>query len=176
MSVSLASKTFRNTHSLSLCSSSMASGHHSLCDGLALQNRTTVVRSPKSALSNANRATTVATFSAVKKAARFISVCHLESRTVLGPRLPMIVDPRSADIGVAEPFLHLGNVGLMIERVGCGGRAQRMRADLESQLRRISPHQLVNAVRRDCAFGPAGAVVADGSKQRTALIGAMTGD
>ena len=30
----------------------------------------------------------------------------------------MIVDPRGADVGVAEPILHLGDVGLVVERVG----------------------------------------------------------
>jgi hypothetical protein len=30
----------------------------------------------------------------------------------------MIVDARGGDIGVAKPFLHLGDVGLVIERIG----------------------------------------------------------
>ena len=38
----------------------------------------------------------------------------------------MIVDARGGDIGVTEPFLHLGDAGLVIERIGGGGRAQRM--------------------------------------------------
>jgi hypothetical protein len=36
---------------------------------------------------------------------------------------------------VAEPFLHLGNVSLMVERIGSGRRAQRVGADLEAELR-----------------------------------------
>lgn len=47
----------------------------------------------------------------------------------------MIVDPRSSDVGVAEPLLHLGDVGLMIERIGGGRRTQRMRADCKPKLR-----------------------------------------
>jgi hypothetical protein len=35
----------------------------------------------------------------------------------------MIVDARGGDVGVAEPFLHLGNVGLVVKSVGGGGRA-----------------------------------------------------
>jgi hypothetical protein len=35
----------------------------------------------------------------------------------------MIVDTRCGNIRVPEPFLHLGDVGLVIERVGGGGRA-----------------------------------------------------
>jgi hypothetical protein len=31
---------------------------------------------------------------------------------------------------VSEPLLHLGDVGLIVERIGGGGRVQRMRADL----------------------------------------------
>jgi hypothetical protein len=42
------------------------------------------------------------------------------------------------DVGVAEPFLNLGDVGLMIERVGGGRRAQRMGADRKAELRRIA--------------------------------------
>ena len=57
------------------------------------------------------------------------SVGDLERRAVLRPRAPVIVDARGGDVGVAEPLLHLGDVGLVIERVGGGGRAQRMRAD-----------------------------------------------
>jgi hypothetical protein len=41
----------------------------------------------------------------------------------------VIVDAGGSDAGVAEPFLNLGDVGLMIERVGGGRRAQRMGAD-----------------------------------------------
>ena len=51
------------------------------------------------------------------------SVGHFERRAILRPRAPVIVDARGGDVGVAEPFLHLGDVGLVVERVGGGGRA-----------------------------------------------------
>jgi hypothetical protein len=38
-----------------------------------------------------------------------------------------------AMFGVAEPFLNLGDVGVVIERVGGGRRPQRMRTDLEAK-------------------------------------------
>jgi hypothetical protein len=89
-----------------------------------------------------------------------VLIRHLESRAILRPRPAMIVDPHSCDVGMAEPFLHLGcRPG--VERIGGGGRAQRMRADLEAQRRKIGPHQFVNPVRGDRRIMAAGAVVAD---------------
>jgi hypothetical protein len=41
----------------------------------------------------------------------------------------VIVDPCGGDVGVAEPFLNLGDVGLVVERIGGGRRAQGMGAD-----------------------------------------------
>ena len=76
-------------------------------------------------------------------------IFHLERRAVLRPRAAVIVDARGGDVRVAEPFLHLGDVGLVVERVGGGRRAQRVRADLEPELRRIAPHQLVDAIGGD---------------------------
>src|SRR5665213_3766398 len=77
------------------------------------------------------------------------SISYLEGRAVLRPRSTMIVDARGGDVGVAEPFLHLGDVGLVVERVGGGRRAQGVRADLESEQRRIGPHQFIDAVSSD---------------------------
>ena len=49
------------------------------------------------------------------------SMPHLRRRAVLRPGLPPVVEPGGGDVSVAEPLLHLGNVGLVVERVG-GGR------------------------------------------------------
>jgi hypothetical protein len=87
----------------------------------------------------------------------------------------VIVDARSGDIGVPEPFLHLGDVGLVIERIGRGGRAQRVRADQKPKLSRIAPHQAIDAVRGDRVFQTAGAVVADRPEQRAGLVEPMPG-
>ena len=54
--------------------------------------------------------------------------------------------------GVTEPLLDLSDVGLVIKRVGGGGRAQRMRADQKPQLARIGPHQTI-AVRKEDRAG-----------------------
>ena len=64
-----------------------------------------------------------------------LSIVHLERRAVLGPRLAVIVDAGGGDVGVAEPLLDLGDVGLVVERIGGGRRPQRMGADLEAELR-----------------------------------------
>jgi hypothetical protein len=56
------------------------------------------------------------------------SVIDLERRAVLGPRLAVIVDARRGDVGVAEPFLDLGDVSLVVQRVGGGRSAQRINA------------------------------------------------
>ena len=50
------------------------------------------------------------------------SVGHFERRAILGTRAPVIVNSGCGDIGVAKPLLHLGDVGLVIERIGGGGR------------------------------------------------------
>jgi hypothetical protein len=69
------------------------------------------------------------------RVANLCSVIDLERRTVLRPRLAVIVDSGGGDVGVAEPLLDFGDVGLVVERVGGGRRAQRVGADLETKLR-----------------------------------------
>src|SRR5208282_3779235 len=103
------------------------------------------------------------------------SIRHFERRAVLRSCAAMVVDSRGSYVGMPKPLLHLGDVSLVIERIGGGRCAQRMRADLEPELSRVGPHQPVNAVRRDRPFEPAGAVVADRTEQRAAFIGPMTG-
>ena len=73
-------------------------------------------------------------------------VRHFERRTVLRPGLAVIVDPRRANVGVAEPLLHLSDVGLVIERIGGGRRPQRVGADFEAELRSISANELLDHV------------------------------
>jgi hypothetical protein len=92
---------------------------------------------------------------------------------VFRPGATVIVDARGGNIRVSEPLLHLGNVGFVVERVGRGGRAQRVRANLETELRGVDAHQLVDAVRCDRVIELAGAVVADRPKQRTAFVRAV---
>src|SRR5271167_4261272 len=103
------------------------------------------------------------------------SISNLESRAVLGPRPAVIVDARGGDVGVAKPFLHFGDVGLVIERIGGGRRAKRMSANLESKLRRVGPHKPVNAVRRDRRVEPPGGVVFHRPEQRAVFVRAVTG-
>jgi len=76
---------------------------------------------------------------------------------------------------MAEPLLHLGDVGMMVERVGGGGGTQGMRADFKPQLRRIGPHHSVDAIGGDRLFELAGAVVPDRPEQRAVVVGAVSG-
>ncbi|TLD44431.1 MAG: hypothetical protein FAZ92_03333 [Accumulibacter sp.] len=62
-------------------------------------------------------------------------VGDLEGRTILRPGLAVIVNSGCGDVGVTQPLLHLGDVRLMVERVGRGGRPQRVRPDGETQRR-----------------------------------------
>ena len=87
----------------------------------------------------------------------------------------MIVDAGSGDIGVPEPFLNFGDVGLVVERIGGGRRPQRVGADLEAELGRIPPHQLVDAIGSERLLELAGAVVADRPEQRAVLVLAVPG-
>jgi hypothetical protein len=51
-------------------------------------------------------------------------ISHLKRRTVLGSGLPLIIHPSGRNIRMPQPFLHLGNVGLMGQGVGGGGGPQ----------------------------------------------------
>jgi hypothetical protein len=104
-----------------------------------------------------------------------ISIGDLERRAILGPRAAVIVDARGRDVGVPKPLLHLGDVGLVIERVCGGGRPKRMRADPEAEPARVSAHELVNAVGRDRLVEPSGPVVAKRSEQRAGIVSAVAG-
>jgi hypothetical protein len=72
----------------------------------------------------------------------------------------VIVDPRCRDVGMSQPVLYFGNVGLMIKGVRCCRRAQGVGADLEAQQRRILPHQFVNPVRGDRFLSAGAAAIA----------------
>ena len=49
-----------------------------------------------------------------------LSISHAERRGVLGQRLAPIIEAGRGHVGMAEPFLHLGNIGFM-EKGICGG-------------------------------------------------------
>ena len=74
-----------------------------------------------------------------------------------------------------EPLLHLGDVGVVVERIGCGSRAQGMGPDLKSEPARVSANELVDAVRRDRLIEARGPIVAKRSEQRAGIVSAVTG-
>jgi len=76
---------------------------------------------------------------------------NLEGRAVLRPALAAVVEASGRDVRMAEPFLHLGNVSLVFERVRGGGCTQAMHAEsVDGNLRllRIGEYAFVDAVGR----------------------------
>jgi hypothetical protein len=82
----------------------------------------------------------------------------------------MIVNARGRNIRMPQPFLDLGDIGLMIKRVRRRSRPQRVRADLKAERRRIPSHHLVHRIRRDCLASGGTAIAMHRSKQRAGLI------
>jgi hypothetical protein len=50
----------------------------------------------------------------------------------------VIIDAGGGDIGVAEPLLDLRDVGLVVEGIGGGRRAQRVGANIEAEIGRVA--------------------------------------
>lgn len=74
-----------------------------------------------------------------------ISVFHPKRRTVFRTVLALVVEPGRGDVGVAQPLLDLGDIGIMRERVGRRRGPQRMHA--EALHRRVDAHRLAVARR-----------------------------
>lgn len=75
-------------------------------------------------------------------------VAHLECRRILRANLSAVVDPRGGDVGMAQPFLNLGDVRLVLERVGGRRGAERVVAeagDVDARLRSPVFAHLVDA-------------------------------
>jgi hypothetical protein len=43
-------------------------------------------------------------------------IFHLKRRTLLGSALPAIIEPRRGNVGMPQPLLHFGNVGVVGQR------------------------------------------------------------
>ena len=72
-----------------------------------------------------------------------------------------------------QPFLHLGNIRIVIERIGRGGRTKRMGADFQPEPQRIPPHELVDPVRRDGVVESASSIVAHRTEEGTLGVGGV---
>ena len=68
------------------------------------------------------------------KARGTLAIAHAKGRAVLRSGFPSIIEPGGRDIGVAQPFLHLGDVGFVFQGVGGGGRARDVRMQCAAQL------------------------------------------
>jgi len=87
----------------------------------------------------------------------------------------VIINPGRRDVRMAEPFLHLGDIGLVIKRVGRRGGPERVGADGKAQFSRISAHELINAIGGDRLRSAAFRVVAEWPKQRAGFLAAVSG-
>ena len=77
------------------------------------------------------------------------SVTDFKGRRILRLHLAPVIDACGSDVGMAEPFLDLGDVGVVVEGVGGGGGAQRMSADRETEGQGVAAHEFVGAVGGD---------------------------
>jgi hypothetical protein len=90
--------------------------------------------------------------------------------------LAVIVDAGGGDVSVAEPFLHFGNVGLVVERIGSGRRPERMRSNLKPQSRRTAPSPALRARGcKMCGLKPSPAPRERGDPARRDGCGFTTG-
>ena len=73
---------------------------------------------------------------------------------IFRPCLSVVIDPGRGNVRVPQPLLNLGNVGLVVERIGRSRRPQRVRPDLEPQRLGIPPHDLVDRIGRNRLLRP----------------------
>jgi hypothetical protein len=60
----------------------------------------------------------------------FSLVADFERRGIFRLHFTPIANPGGGDVRVAEPLLDLRNIGIVIKRIGGGGSAQRVSANL----------------------------------------------
>lgn len=97
---------------------------------------------------------------------RLCSVADLEGGRILRPQVPAVVEPGGADVGMAQPLLDLGDVGLVLEGVGGGGGAQAVDAetfDRDAGGPGVGADQGIDALGTDPHPGP---FPAQGQEQR----------
>jgi hypothetical protein len=58
-----------------------------------------------------------------------LSIPHPECRAVFRTHLAAVVEARGGHVGVAKPFLDLGDIGLILKRIRGGRGAQRMHTE-----------------------------------------------
>ena len=76
---------------------------------------------------------------------------------------------------MSEPFLDLGDIGVVVEGICGSRRTQRVGADFEAEGEGVAAHKFVDAIGGDGVVELAGAVVAHGSKQGAFGVGGMSG-
>ena len=74
---------------------------------------------------------------------------------------------------MAQPFLDLGYIRLVIEGIGGGCGAQGVGADLEAKGKCVAAHEFMDAIGCDGVVEVTGAVVADGAEECALGVGRM---
>lgn len=103
-------------------------------------------------------------------------VRYPEGRAVLGAHLAAIIHARGRNIGMSQPLLDLGDISVVLERVGSGGGAQRVRPeaiDHDAYRAGIFRQHLIDAIGRDGTG--AARVVAYGAEQRGGFVVTVVG-
>jgi hypothetical protein len=106
---------------------------------------------------------------------------NAKSWAILGPRFAPVVQARGRNIRVAEPFLDLGDIRFVIERIRGNRRAQRMNAKavdlgIDAGLAAVFAHDVViDGIRIEPAVKFLGAIVCDWTEEGTGGILAMAG-
>src|SRR5258708_14346243 len=85
-----------------------------------------------------------------------------------------VVDSGRGNVGVTEPFLNLGDIGLMLQCIGRRRCPQAMHAQslyLDLSARRVSEHDLVDAISSQRCMGLSSCRLKEGGIRRFAMSG-----
>lgn len=81
---------------------------------------------------------------------------HFICRGVLWPVLPPIVDRGRANVGVAQPSLDFGDIGLLLQGIGgcgCSEFKDTQAVDLKPGFSRVGRGHVIDAIGRDAGTG-----------------------
>jgi hypothetical protein len=101
-------------------------------------------------------------------------IFHAKRRAVFRPGAAVIIEPSCGNVGVAEPFLHFGDISVIVERVSRGHGAQRVDADPKAESCRVGPDQFVDGMGRERFIKAASAIVFERPEESAVLVVAVS--